>query len=68
MNMGRTKGAAIKTLGDEIIKSHGKLLTGDFEKNKEIMAEVKNIKSKKIRNVVAGYITKEMKRIQKSGL
>ena len=68
MVMGRIKSVAIKTLGNEIIEKHGKLFTDDFGKNKEILVTIKNIKSKKIRNVVAGYITKEMQRIKKSGL
>ncbi|MCK4335981.1 MAG: 30S ribosomal protein S17e [Candidatus Aenigmarchaeota archaeon] len=66
--MGRIKTIAIKTLGNELIKEHGDKFTDDFGKNKEILSKIKNIKSKKIKNVVAGYITKEMKRISKSGL
>jgi small subunit ribosomal protein S17e len=62
--MGRIKTTAIKTLGDEIIKVHGDKFTTDFEKNKMILKEIKNIPSKKIRNILAGYITKEMKRIK----
>jgi small subunit ribosomal protein S17e len=66
--MGRTKSVAVKALGNELIKEHGGLFSDDFEKNKERMAEFKKIKSKKIRNVTAGYITKEIKKIKKSGL
>ncbi len=66
--MGRVKSIQVKTLGDDIIKEHAKKFSGDFEKNKQALKEIKDIKSKKIRNVVAGYITKEIKRIKKSGL
>jgi small subunit ribosomal protein S17e len=66
--MGRVKSVAIKTLGNEMIKEHGNLFTEDFEKNKEMLLKIKKIKSKKIRNILAGYITKEMKRVKKSGV
>lgn len=66
--MGRIKSRFVKTLGDDIIKEYGSLFTEDFEKNKEILESLKTIKSKKIKNILAGYITKEIERIKKSGL
>jgi len=68
MVVGRIKTIAIKTLGNELIKKHADRFTDDFEKNKEVLLTLKRITSKKIRNILAGYITKEMKRIRKSGL
>jgi small subunit ribosomal protein S17e len=64
--MGRIKSKAIKNLAREIIAEHGNRLTADFEKNKKILHEVRKIESKKVRNVVAGYITKEMERSKRS--
>jgi small subunit ribosomal protein S17e len=66
--MGRIKTIPIKTLGNDLIEEHSDKFTVDFEKNKKILGNLKNIKSKKIRNILAGYITKEMKRMGKSGL
>lgn len=66
--MGRIKTISIKVMGNQIIKEHGKLFTDDFEKNKKILEEIREIKSKKIRNILAGYVTREIKRIKKSGL
>ncbi len=66
--MGRIKTISIKMLGNQLIREHSNKFTDDFEKNKEILAEIKDIKSKKIKNVLAGYITKEMKKISKTGL
>ncbi|MEE9323896.1 MAG: 30S ribosomal protein S17e [Candidatus Aenigmarchaeota archaeon] len=66
--MGRIKTIAIKTLGNELIREHGDKFTDDFEKNKKILSGIKEMKSKKMRNVLIGYITKEMKKISKSGL
>ncbi len=66
--MGRIKTTAVKSLADELIKKHGKKFSDDFEKNKKILDEVKKIKSKKIRNILAGYITKKMQQIKESGV
>lgn len=66
--MGRVKSVAIKTLGDELISQHGDKFTEDFEVNKKVLGEVKPIKSKRIRNILAGYITRKMKTLKKRGL
>ena len=66
--MGRVKSIAIKTLAEDLIKEHGKRFSDDFEKNKEVLGEIKKIESKRVRNIVAGYITKEMRRVEKSGI
>jgi len=66
--MGRIKSIAIKNLAREMIKDHGDRFSTDFERNKKIIQEIKKIDSKKIRNVLAGYISKEMERIKKSGI
>lgn len=66
--MGRIKSLAIKRLARELIVSYGDKFSTDFEHNKEVLKEVKPIHSKRIRNILAGYITKEMERIKKSGI
>ena len=66
--MGRIKNTAVKTLAKDLIMEHGKIFTDDFEKNKEALKAVKEIKSKRVRNILVGYITKEMKRVKKSGI
>ena len=62
--MGRVKSTAIKNLARDVLEEHGNRFSTDFEKNKKTIAEIRNIDSKKVRNVVAGYITKEMKRAE----
>jgi small subunit ribosomal protein S17e len=59
--MGRIKSTAIKTLGGEIIAEHGSRFTTNFDKNKKALGETREIKSKRTRNVVAGYITRKMR-------
>jgi len=66
--MGRVKNVAIKTLGNDLIKAHGSKFTTDFDKNKKVLAEVKSIESKRTRNILAGYISKKVQKIQKSGI
>jgi len=66
--MGRVKSTAIKRLGDELIQKYPDRFSTDFETNKEVLKEIKNIRSKKIRNILAGYITKKMVQIEKTGL
>jgi len=66
--MGRIKIVAIKSLGNDLIESHGKKFSEDFDSNKKAIQEVRNIQSKKIRNIVAGYITREMRKIKQSGI
>jgi small subunit ribosomal protein S17e len=63
--MGRVKSTAIKNLARDILEEHGDKFTTDFDKNKKVLASVKKIESIKVRNVVAGYITKVIKRSKK---
>lgn len=60
--MGRVKNIAIKSLGNQLIEENKGTFTADFEKNKKILAEVKPITSKRIRNILAGYITTKIKK------
>jgi len=66
--MGRIKSIAVKTLAEELIKSRGEKFTTDFAKNKDALNDIKPIKSKKVKNVLAGYITKKMKNTKETGL
>jgi small subunit ribosomal protein S17e len=64
--MGRIKSTAIKNLARELLEVQGNKFTTDFEKNKKVVGEMKHIQSKKVRNVVTGYITSEMEKAKKS--
>ena len=63
--MGRIKSIAIKNLARDMIEEHGNRFTTDFDKNKKIVDEIRKINSKYQRNVLAGYITKEMERAKR---
>jgi small subunit ribosomal protein S17e len=64
--MGRIKSVPVKNLGDDVMASHVDKFTADFDKNKKSLGEVRKIKSKRTRNVVAGYITTQMKKAKRS--
>ncbi len=45
-----------------LLEKYGNLFTTDFEKNKEVLSRVAIIRSKELRNEIAGYITRLMNR------
>ena len=56
----------VRRISLQIVDRHPSLFTTDFERNKELLGKVVVIRSKELRNEVAGYITKLMKGIQSS--
>jgi len=63
--MGRIKTAAIKRVSLEIFRRYKDRFTTNFDENKAILDQVADIKSKRLRNVIAGYITRLIKRKDK---
>ncbi len=59
--MGRIKTALIKRVTFKLLEKHKDKFTMDFTKNKEILQEVTVAKSKKLKNIIAGYVTRQMK-------
>ncbi len=60
--MGRIKTKLIKRLTLELLEKHRDKLTTDFEANKKLVAELMAGTSKKLRNVIAGYVTRLKKK------
>jgi len=56
------KPSYIKNLGDELLVKHDGRFSKDFEENKQAVAGVTVIESKRVRNQVAGYITRKINR------
>ena len=56
--MGRIKTTFIKRKTKELLKLHGESFTTNFDENKKVTTQHTDIPSKKMRNVVAGYMTR----------
>ncbi len=56
--MGRIKTTLIKRLTLKIFKDHRDKVKQDYEENKKTVEELTDVESKKIRNVIAGYLTR----------
>ena len=63
--MGRIKTVPIKGKTFDLFAKHGDILTDDYKENKERIRSLTIINSKKLRNVVAGYVTRLHKRRSK---
>ena len=59
--MGRIKTTLIKRVTYQILEEHRDKFKDNFENNKKILADLADIESKKIRNAIAGYITRLVK-------
>ena len=61
--MGRIKTQQIKRVTKQLISEHGSEFKKDFNENKKIVKDLIEVKSKKLRNVIAGYVTR-LKKIE----
>ena len=61
ITVGRIKTILVKRVTKQLVSEHLKELSDDYTKNKEIIKKYVNIKSPKIRNVIAGYATRLVK-------
>jgi len=60
--VGTVKPAYIKVIALELMKKYPDVFTESFDENKKLVAEYAKINSKTIRNRVAGYITRKVRR------
>ena len=56
--MGRIKTQLIKRATLDLVRDHRQLFNKSFEKNKEAVDKILDIPSKKLRNTIAGYVTR----------
>ena len=59
--MGRIKTAQIKRVTKTLVSLYKDKFTTEFELNKKIVGELAEVRSKKLRNVIAGYVTRLIK-------
>jgi len=55
--VGRIKTTFIKNLAKDLLEKEPSRFSTDYKKNKEIVKQLVDIRSKRTRNIVAGYIT-----------
>ena len=55
--MGRIKTAFIKRVGKDVYEKHPEAFTTDFSKNKLAVKRFLDVKSKKMLNIITGYVT-----------
>jgi len=60
--MGRIKTALIKRITHELVDKYKKDCTPDFNHNKKVVSSHTDVQSKKIRNTIAGYVSRIMKK------
>jgi small subunit ribosomal protein S17e len=56
--MGRIKTTFVKRRTKELLKQHGGMFSTDFEENKKVTSSHTKLVSKKLRNIIAGYMTR----------
>lgn len=59
--MGRIKTKLTKRVSNKLVKQQGHEFKKDFNANKLLVTKYTNIQSKKMRNVIAGYVTRLVK-------
>mgnify|MGYP000159064464 CR=1 FL=1 len=63
--MGKVRPRFIKATARKLLELYPDKFTADFEHNKRMVQELTNITSKRLRNRIAGYITRLVKRRKK---
>jgi small subunit ribosomal protein S17e len=59
--MGRIKTKIIKRITQQLMEQHKDTFTEDFTKNKAMLNEFVTLNSPKLKNIIAGYVTKLVK-------
>ena len=62
--MGRIKTQLIKRVSNELVNLHREELKESFEDNKVAVDKLADVPSKKLRNSIAGYITRLLREAQ----
>jgi small subunit ribosomal protein S17e len=51
----------IISIGDTLVQRHPDRFTDDFEENRHRVANLTDVESRRVRNRIAGYITRQMR-------
>lgn len=59
--MGRIKTRLVKSITHSLLEMYKDRFSTNYEENKVKVAELVSVRSKKLRNIIAGYVTRIMK-------
>ena len=59
--MGRIKTKAIKRITNDLVENYFDEFSEDFDSNKAVVEKHADIPSKKLRNVITGYVTRKVR-------
>ncbi len=59
--MGRIRTKSVKRVAEKLLETSKDAFSKDFAENKKNISELVDIKTKKLRNMIAGYVTKKVK-------
>lgn len=60
--MGNIRTSFVKRMSNELIETHPGKFTTDFDENKVLVQEFSTVSTKHLRNKIAGYITRLVKK------
>ena len=59
--MGKVRIGLVKRTARKLLEMYPDLFTEDFEHNKRVVSQLVEVESKKLRNQIAGYLTRLVK-------
>jgi len=62
--LGNIRPTYIKRVATELVRNHPDQFTDDFEHNKKKVEELTDVRSTKMRNRIAGYVTRYRKHVE----
>ena len=65
-SMGKVRTLLVKRTARRLFAMYPDKFTADFEHNKKVVSELLDVQSKKVRNQIAGYITRLVKITQRT--
>ena len=60
--MGNIRPSFIKIRAIKLVEQHREKFTNDFDHNKIVVSQLTDVNSKKLRNWIAGYVTRYLQR------
>ena len=60
-SMGNIRSSHIKHTARELVNTYSDKFSGDFENNKEMVSRFTEVQTKRLRNMLAGYVTRYWK-------